>query len=167
MLKWDFSFFTNRDSVNIFIYLIDFDPLEIVELCALALKTFNLYWNKHWEMGCLNDWISQYRISQICLNDWISQYRKSQKRQKIRRKLWHDETPGEQTESGNRCRQNKQKVVFLFSCSLLFLLQTKGCRLGLLWFWKQSEGRVVPCFLVILKRKGRFTGKPGTAQFKN
>ena len=42
MLKWDF-FFTNRDSVNIFIYLIDFDPLEIVELCALALKTFNLY----------------------------------------------------------------------------------------------------------------------------
>ena len=116
MLKWDFSFFINRDSVNIFIYLIDFDPLEIVELCALALKTFNLYWNKHWEMGCLNDWISQYRISQICLNDWISQYRKSQKRQKIRRKLWHDETPGEQTESGNRCRQNKQKVVFLFSC---------------------------------------------------
>ena len=43
MLKWDFSFFINRDSVNIFIYLIDFDPLEIVELCALALKTFNLY----------------------------------------------------------------------------------------------------------------------------
>ena len=106
MLKWDFSFFTNRDSVNIFIYLIDFDPLEIVELCALALKTFNLYWNKHWERGCLNDWISQYR--------------KSQKRQKFRRKLWHDETPGEQTESGNRCRQNKQKVVFLFSCFLVF-----------------------------------------------
>lgn len=30
----------------------------------------------------------------------------------IHRKLWHDETPGEQTESGNRCRQNKQKVSF-------------------------------------------------------
>ena len=35
----------------------------------------------------------------------------------IHRKLWHDETPGEQTESGNRCRQNKQKVSF----SLLIL----------------------------------------------
>ena len=158
MLKWDFSFFINRDSVNIFIYLIDFDPLEIVELCALALKTFNLYWNKHWEMGCLNDRISQYRISQICLNDWISQYRKSQKRQKIHRKLWHDETPGEQTESGNRCRQNKQKVI---SC---FLVANK--RLPS-WFVVILKTNQRPCFLVILKRKGRFTGKPETAQFKN
>ena len=48
----------------------------------------------------------------------------------IHRKLWHDETPGEQTESGNRCRQNKQKVSFsLLILKMILKLKKKMCSL--------------------------------------